>query len=185
MIALVLNEQQQELAEKNHDLIYWYAKNHKLDLEEYYGDLAIELCNAAYHYNESLGYSFSSYAAKCMDNRIKQLIRNKKRTLEGNEEVLSLDHFYYEDDSDPITLEDCVSDDTKDTEKETVNKIETEWFADTLGDRDKYIFKSLLAGKQQNQIAKELGVSYPRVNMLVKKIRKKYEKLVLSGEYKR
>lgn len=78
MIALVLNDQQQELAEKNHDLIYWYARNHKLDLEEYYGDLAIELCNAAYHYDESLGYSFSSFAAKCMDNRIKKNNQKQK-----------------------------------------------------------------------------------------------------------
>lgn len=36
---------------------------------------------------------------------------------------MSLDYFYYEDDSDPITLGDCVSDNTKDIEQETVNKI--------------------------------------------------------------
>lgn len=176
MIALVLNEQQKELAEKNHDLIYWYARNHKLDLEEYYGDLAIELCNAAYHYDESLGYSFSTFAAKCMDNRIKKIIKRKKRTLEGNEDIMSLDYFYYEDDSDPITLGDCVLDNTKDIEQETVNKIETELFADALGERDKYIFKSLLVEKTQSQIAGELGLSLPRVNKLVKKIRKKYKK---------
>lgn len=181
MIALVLNEQQQELAEKNHDLIYWYARNRKLDLEEYYGELAIELCKAAYHYDESLGYSFSSFAAKCMDNRIKQLIRSKKRTLEGNEEIMSLDYCYYEDGSDPITLGDCVSD-NKNIEQETVNKIETEWFANTLVKRDKYIFKSLLVGKTQSQIAGELGLSLPRVNKLVKKIRKKYEKSIQSVE---
>lgn len=55
MIALVLNEQQQELVEKNHDLIYWCAKNHKLDLEEYYGDLAIELFAASFAGSRLMG----------------------------------------------------------------------------------------------------------------------------------
>lgn len=179
---LVLNERQQELAEKNHDLIYWFAKSRKLDLEEYYGELAIELCKAAYHYAEGTGYSFTTYAAKCMDNRIKQLARSRERTLEGNEEVLSLDYFYYEDYSDSFTLGDCVSDDTKNIEQEALNKIEAEQFIDALGDRDKYIFKSLIMGKQQNQIAEDLGISSTRVNKLVKKIRKKYEESIQSVE---
>jgi RNA polymerase sigma factor (sigma-70 family) len=181
VIELNLNEQQQELAEKNHNLIYWYARNNRLDLEEYYGELAIVLCKAAYHFDESLGYSFASYAAKCMDNRIRQLLKSKKQTLESNEEILSLDYLYYANDSDPFTLEDCIVDNTEDIEMKTANKIDVEEFADTLSNRDKYILKSLLVGKTQYEIADELGVSHQRVHQIIKRIRKKYQKAISTN----
>lgn len=172
MKRLVLNEHQQELAEKNHDLIYWFAKSRKLDLEEYYGELAIELCKAAYHYAEGTGYSFSTFAVKCMDNRLKRLYQIKKRTFEDNEEVLSLDYVYYADDDTPYTLGDIVQDDTKNVEQSTLDKIESESISNSLNEREKYIINSLFIGKTQRQIADEIGVSYQRVHQIVKKIRK-------------
>lgn len=171
---MVLNDEQQKLAEENHDLIYWFAKNNKLDIDEYYGELAIELCKAAYRYDETTGYSFTTYATKCMNNRIKRLFQKKGQTIEGNESILSLDYIYYTEWSEPCTLADLIVDNKEDIEKEEEVKIDAEYFVQTLNDRDKYIFKSLLLGKTQSELAEELEVSPQYVHMIVKRIRKKY-----------
>lgn len=172
---MVLNEQQKELAEKNHNIIYWIAKKHGLDIEEYYGDLAIALCKAAYHYDESTGYTFTTYAQKCLENRIKDLARMKKQTIEGNEEVVSLDSICYTDDGLPIALEDTVVSNTESFESAIINKISLKNFAKSLDNREKHILKELLLGKTQQQIAEGLQLSNQRVNQIIKKIRKKYK----------
>lgn len=173
-MKLVLNKHQQELAEKNHNLIYWFIKKNKLDLEEYYGELAIELCKAAYHYDETFGCSFTTYASKCMNNRVKQLFQKKKHTIEGTENCLSLDYFYSTEGSDSYTLADLIVDEKKNIERETEIKAEEEDFSSILNKRDQYIFRSLLSGKKQGDLARELKVSPQHINAIVKSIRKKY-----------
>ena len=174
MIDLILNEQQQELAEKNHNLIFWYAKNHRLDIEEYYGELAVALCEAAYHYDESTGVSFSTFAAKCMSNQIKKLFRKKERTIEGANDILSLDYVYDEEGTDPYTLRDCIADITEDIEKETTINIETEKFINALREPEKYVFRCIINEETQASVSEKLGISRQCVGIIVKRIRKKW-----------
>ena len=46
MQDFVMNDEQRELAEKHHDLIYKVANEWGFDVDEYYGDMAIGLCYA-------------------------------------------------------------------------------------------------------------------------------------------
>lgn len=46
MRDFVMTEEQRVLAEEYHDLIYSVAEEWNLDIEEYYGDMAIGLCYA-------------------------------------------------------------------------------------------------------------------------------------------
>lgn len=58
-----LTEKEQKLVEDNHDLIYMMADCLELDIDEYYGLLAIGLCHAAQKYKKrKRAYEFSEYA---------------------------------------------------------------------------------------------------------------------------
>lgn len=47
-----LTPQQQKLVEDNHNLIYSLAYKKNINLDEFYGDLAIGLCKAALAFDE-------------------------------------------------------------------------------------------------------------------------------------
>ena len=64
-----LTNRQQELVEKNHNLIYSFAKNKNLNIDSCYDILAIGLCQAAKIFDESKG-KFSTIAYQCMQNEI-------------------------------------------------------------------------------------------------------------------
>lgn len=168
---MVLNKQQQELAEKNHDLIYWYTNKRGLDLDEYYGDLAIALCRAAYHYDESSGASFSTYAVASMDNTVKKMIQKKARTIEATENILTTEWEYENYDDEPFTLGDMIQDPNVDLEGYVVTNILVEEFVKSLSERYRFILKSLLSGKTQAEIGHELGVSRQCVNQILLRIR--------------
>lgn len=58
-----LTEEEQKLVEDNHDLIYMMADCLELDIDEYYGLLAIGLCHAAQKYKKrKRAYEFAEYA---------------------------------------------------------------------------------------------------------------------------
>ena len=57
---MILTKEQQKMVEENHDLIYWYANIKKLNLENWYDLLAIELCGVVLKYNPKKG-SLSNY----------------------------------------------------------------------------------------------------------------------------
>ena len=65
-----MTEKEQKLAEENHNLIYDFAKKRNLVVEDYYGLLAIGLCNAATAYSSENENTFSTYAYSCMQNVI-------------------------------------------------------------------------------------------------------------------
>lgn len=61
----MLSNEQKNLVEENYNLIYKYAKDHKLDIEEFSGLLSIGLCKAALNYdsdkNKVLNICFQMY----------------------------------------------------------------------------------------------------------------------------
>lgn len=68
---------QQKMIEDNHNLIYWFINKYKLSESEYYGLLAIELCEAVIHYDESKG-SLANYFHLVCNGRIYMSIENHK-----------------------------------------------------------------------------------------------------------
>lgn len=70
----MLNEKQKNLVEENYNLIYKYAKDHKLDMEEFSGLLSIGLCKAALNY-DSDKTKFSTFAYRCMGNEVSNYLR--------------------------------------------------------------------------------------------------------------
>jgi DNA-directed RNA polymerase specialized sigma subunit len=70
----MLNEKQKSLVEENYNLTYKYAKDHKLDIEEFSGLLSIGLCKAALNY-DSDKTKFSTFAYRCMGNEVSNYLR--------------------------------------------------------------------------------------------------------------
>lgn len=83
-----MNKQQQKMVEENHNLIYSYINSHKLDFEEYYDLLAIQLCKCAVHWDVSRGSKFSTFVYYCFDNVIKDDFRKKSADRRIPEECM-------------------------------------------------------------------------------------------------
>lgn len=59
----MLTKEERKLVENNHDLIYMMADCLELDVDEYYGLLAIGLCHAAQKYKtRKRAYEFTEFA---------------------------------------------------------------------------------------------------------------------------
>ena len=64
----MLTEEQKRMVEENHNLIYWYCHKYNLDIEEYYGLFAIELCRAVQLYDPTKS-KITTYIIKAFWNK--------------------------------------------------------------------------------------------------------------------
>ena len=73
---LILTQQQQQLVEDNHKLIYFYLYRNSLSVDEFYDVAAIGLCKAAITYNGQT--KFSTYAYACIKCEIFNELHRQK-----------------------------------------------------------------------------------------------------------
>lgn len=180
---MTLTETQQEFAEANHNLIHHFAFKNHLDIDEYYDILAIALCEAVCKFDKAKGYAFSTFAFSCMRNKTRNYLRNEKRKIENNENILSIDYTYqYDLEGQPTTLENLLQDRTVQIEDSAVNKRLCEQFSKTLNQRHKKVFKYMIMGYNQREIAHHINLTYARVNQIVKRIREKWIQFTSEGE---
>ena len=87
---LILTQQQQQLVEDNHKLIYFYLYRNSLSVDEFYDVAAIGLCKAAITYNGQT--KFSTYAYSCIKCEIfNELHRQKSARKIPMDKQLSYD----------------------------------------------------------------------------------------------
>lgn len=77
-----LTPEQRKLAEKYHNLIFYFMNRKGLDQEEFYDILAIALCKAARLYDPS-EYTFTTYCYRCFENALRMHIRDNKRRVQS------------------------------------------------------------------------------------------------------
>lgn len=169
---MALTAEQQRLVKENHKLIYVYAWENKLNLDEFYDVLAIALCKAAESFDETKGFKFMTFAFRCMDNSVTHYMRSKNRTFECQEKILSYNYKRESYDGSEFTCYDDIVEDRKAvSQDDIVTNCVMESFIDTLDERRKFIVNRLLEGCTQAQIASMLGLSRQRVGALISKIR--------------
>lgn len=170
-MSKMLNEKQQELVEKNHNLIYKFAKNKGLAIDEYYGILAIGLCKAALAYDENKG-KFSTIAYCCMSSVMKEHYRciNRQRTI-PEDKIVSYNSQIGDEDIDKSYI-DTIADDccVQDT---VISNIITERIMDTLNDKERTIAKLLIDGMTHSEISAKLGYSRQNITYHAQQMRKK------------
>lgn len=169
-----LNYKQRILAAKNHNLIYKYAHENNISIEDYYDVLAIGLCKAAAEYDRSKG-RFSTFAYVCMRNEMILTWRkcNKKSSIPEN--LL----YYYEapsvDDYGNSFEEELVDESSINAVDEGIGVLE---FMDTLNDKEKDIVKFLLCGMTHKEISGKMDCTRQNVSFSVKRIGEKLNKFM-------
>lgn len=165
----MLNEKQKNLVEENYNLIYKYAKDHKLDIEEFSGLLSIGLCKAALNY-DSDKTKFSTFAYRCMGNEVSNYLRkiNAVKHLR-HDTVYSMEAFDENYDS-PIS-ETLLMVSSENIEREYIFKAEFQKEYDKLKDQVKNIVALKYRGYTNNEVAEIMNMKASAVSMALKKFK--------------
>lgn len=149
----MLTEIQKQIVSDNHNLIYWYAHLSRLDLEEWYDLLAIELCHSVQRHDELRGTLSTYYKTRCdwlVLNEFRK--HNRKKRFHINVEYIPEIH------SSTTGIQD--------------DEIHV---TDILNDPEYgKIIRLKFDGYTQQEIAEQLGVSQSYISNTLKKIRRKY-----------
>lgn len=147
-----LTDEQSQKVEKNHKLIYWYAKIKGLDIEEWYGSLAVELCLTVVDHNIKKG-SLSNYFKVRADNMVNKEYAKQNSQKRKNNGIVSLDNH--------IVV--CPNDDI-------MTILELNEAFDMTND----VLRLKSMGYTQGEIAEELGISQPKISKYLKKLKEDY-----------
>ena len=179
-MKMVLNDEQRKLVEDNHALIIGYASKHNLDIDDWYDILALALCEAAFYYDESKGYLFSTFAFKCMNGDVYKEMVSKTKKIENISEIVSINFENCDDDGNWYDFSDLIPDMNQDTEGYVVSKITVDNLNKQFDEKSKKIINLLLSGCTQSAIARRMGVSRQRCSAMVNQIREQYNSLLLQ-----
>lgn len=179
-----LNDKQRRLAEKNHNLIYGFAKKFQLNLDEYYGVLATGLCKAALSYVDG-EFRFSTFAYTCMLNAVRRYRKDRyaQRRILNEMDTLSLDEPILNngddqettvDDDQETTVGEIIVDKSIDVQNDCETNGLQQAFSDYLNDKEREILKYLLQRLTYKEIAEIMGGSKQNVGQYVQRIRRKW-----------
>lgn len=159
----------------NHKLIYQFAHDHNINLNEYYDILAIALIKAADTYNKEKGFTFGTYAYSVMKNEYLMELRKKRK--DGLNYSVSLENLIVDD----IPFIEIIHDDNdiRDFYKESM-----ELFFKNLEDDEKRVLYYLAQEYNQKQIGRKMNLSQSYISRKITKIRNKYKQLANGGELK-
>lgn len=151
-IDMELTKDEQLMVEENHNLIYAVANKYKLDIEEWYGLLAIELCNAVRKYKPEKGNLSTYYYI-----RVKGLICKEYHKTKATKRDHKKGGYIEETHKDGFDLDG-----------ETELKL---W----IEEQDNEILNLKYEGYNQNEIADILGITQSNVSRTLKKLRLDFE----------
>lgn len=157
-----LNNEQRKMVEENHNLIYSYCKYKGLNIDEYYGDLAIVLCDVVKKYEKQKS-KISTYAYKAFDIKILNMYRNMTKRGKYKPTILLSDLL-----ESPIKMkfyDNIYSDINYNTMVNILNNSE--------------VGNLLLQGYNQKEIIKKLNKSKFLVSKEIERLRKQIEAEIL------
>lgn len=178
-----LTAKQQELIEENHNLIYKFASEKKLNIDDYYDILVIGLCIAATIYDEKKG-KFSTVAYRCMNNKLNDYWRHKNIQSAIPESMIfsydtpkDLDESNNNKGCQNAFSNNCSAQDI------VITKMMKETLINMLTKREQEVAKLILSDIRQLDIAEMLNCSRQNVAAIVKTIRKKWINYLKSECY--
>ena len=144
---------------QNHNLIYSFAYKNNLEIDEYYGLLAISLIKAAERFKEEYGTKFSTFAYTIMKNAV--LKEKLKRGKDSLAHSMTLDGF-----DEDVPLVEIIPNTEKSTFDVKLPKLLNE------EERELLIYK--LCGFTNKDIYKFMGMSPHKIADTMRNIRYKY-----------
>jgi len=154
-----LTDEQKKIVEENHNLIYGVAKKFHLNIDDWYGVLAIELCKSVLHHNPERGKLSTYYYMRAGSVILNEITKSKtqKRQHEGMEDL--------------SYLENVETGNTVFENDETIFALR-DWFSnEEYGD----ILKYKLQGYTQREIAELMEMKPHQVKSMLKMAREDYE----------
>jgi RNA polymerase sigma factor (sigma-70 family) len=172
-----LTEEQRQLAAENHNLIYAFAKQNCVDLEEVYGDLAIGLCKAAKAYDELMGLKFSTFAFACMKVEYVNYQRTKHAPGQIPEAcIISYDALTVCDNKDGDTFSLSIVLQGSDDVEYDISVGLVDNFIKTLTPSEKTVVYVKMQNYPDRVAGDYLNVTHQYINALKHRIRKKWLK---------
>lgn len=168
----MLTKFEQQLVTDNYNLIYGFANRYKLDLEEYYGILALALCKAVRHYDKTKG-NFSTIVYAFMLNAVRNHIKIKNRYKIS---LVYLDADYTDSNDDNENLLDVIMSDNINPDDKVEGKEISQILLAMLSDREKQIVIDRVNGLSEEQIAIKMGCTQQNIHAWIQKIRGKWNK---------
>lgn len=165
----MLSNEQKNLVEENYNLIYKYANDHKLDMEEFSGLLSIGLCKAALNY-DSDKTKFSTFAYRCMGNEVSNYLRkvNAGKYLR-HDEVYSMEAL--NENENRAIEETLIMTSSENIEREYMFKAKFQKEYDKLKDQVKNIVALKYHGYTNNEVAEIMDMKPSTVSMALKKFK--------------
>lgn len=166
-----LTKDQQNLVEKNHNLIYHTIRRCNVNQEDFYDVCAIGLCKAASKYDANRA-NFSTFAVRCMVNEIKLQQRKEMaliRKLDRHPE--RLDAVLTNSDGDEFTQAEFVT-----TGLSAYDELVTFNLSDILTEKELHIAELKYKGYDQFEIGNILGISQSMVSRHLLKAKEKLRK---------
>jgi len=168
-----MNENERLMVEKHHDLIYEFLSLNDLQVEDYYGNAAIGLCQAAMSYRKEIS-TFSKYAFVCMAKATgtactegsKSADNSGDRSVYYFTEIEDGTCLYFDESS---LINDGIEDDI-------LFHAYLESLINQLSEKEKTVFKMCASGYRQKEIADVLGYSQSHISRIASSIRNRIER---------
>ena len=179
---ICLTDEQRRIVTENHNLIYSFLRDknqlaQELDTflgEDCYSIVAIGLCKAAAMFDETRGYSFSTFAYKVMNNEMLAVFRKYKAQKAIPQYLIqSYESIIPAVDNDKTTIADLCLVDKQDKYEDLITTISCEKTLETLSERDKQIIHLLILGYKQEYIGKKFAITQSTVSRIKGKFIKK------------
>lgn len=167
----MLTQAQKKLIEDNHSLIYSFCIKHNLDIDEYYGPLAVRMCVAIKRFNPDIAnistFMFNVFTKELINintklSKGKYKFNNECESLEkpiqGTEESLTL-----QDTVEGITGEDIL-------QQIELNTI-LQYIQDNIHLKHYQVLTDLVLGLTQQELAKKYNTSQCQISRLINKAR--------------
>lgn len=169
-----LTDEERNIAEENYGLIYSFLHNHNLDIDSYYGIVAIGYCKGIHTYNKHENIKLSTYLNMCMNNEYLQNVRSENAQKRCHDkDCISLNAPISNDEIDGDMVRDTIADTYK-FEDDVIFNMHVKSFLSKLSDTERAIMKYTYIGMTQLEIAKILGLGIGVINRSIKMIRRKY-----------
>lgn len=162
----------------NYGIVFSVMKNLGIPLtdEDMFQTGTIGLLKAINTFDDSRGYSFSTYAFPIVRNELLLVFRKSKRSVKA---AFSLDDNVDTGNGESVPYAEMISD-GKDYEENAVNLMLAQQIFEELSPREQRIFiMFFVEGKTQREISEALGISQSYISRIIKgigKIKKKGRK---------
>lgn len=150
----------------NYEIVFSVMKNLGIPLtdEDMFQTGTIGLLKAINTFDDSRGYSFSTYAFPIVRNELLMAFRKSKRSVKA---AFSLDDNVDTGNGESVPYAEMISD-GKDYEENAVNLMLAQQIFERLGSREKHIFiMFFIENRTQSEISKALGISQSYVSRII------------------